>query len=191
MKTVGNTPIWCFFLWSRSGSRPLNFAMSPPLRNSPTWAFAVSSIAVIARKADVLKDERSNTHRLHRRAAQRHDQRRNRNRRQSPRRKARCQTETADCTTAMPVGPNFPSSPSSLIGSLFPLTAKRHTGNRRHSTACHAQFRKNEKERIVEPACTGFAHDPHLTIEFKHTLYLIHDWTPGAEWAALPEYIAR
>jgi hypothetical protein len=26
------------------------------------------------------------------------------------------------------------------------------------------QFRKNESERKVEPACTGFAHDPHLTI---------------------------
>jgi ATP-dependent exoDNAse (exonuclease V) beta subunit len=24
--------------------------------------------------------------------------------------------------------------------------------------------RENEKERIVEPSCTGFAHDPHLTI---------------------------
>jgi hypothetical protein len=26
------------------------------------------------------------------------------------------------------------------------------------------QFRENEKERIVEPACTGFAHNPRLTI---------------------------
>jgi hypothetical protein len=24
------------------------------------------------------------------------------------------------------------------------------------------QFRENESERKVEPACTGFAHDPHL-----------------------------
>jgi hypothetical protein len=26
------------------------------------------------------------------------------------------------------------------------------------------QFRENESERKVEPACTGFAHDPYLTI---------------------------
>jgi hypothetical protein len=28
----------------------------------------------------------------------------------------------------------------------------------------YRQLRENESERIVERACTGFAHDPHLTI---------------------------
>jgi hypothetical protein len=48
----------------------------------------------------------------------------------------------------MLVGPNFPSRTSSLIGSLFPPTAKRNSGNRRRSTAAAFDFvRTKVKEK--------------------------------------------
>jgi hypothetical protein len=48
----------------------------------------------------------------------------------------------------MPVGPNFSSRTSSLIGSLFPPTAKRNNGHRRRSTAAAYDFvRTKVKEK--------------------------------------------
>jgi hypothetical protein len=53
------------------------------------------------------------------------------------------------------------------IAVLFNAAQRRDKTRDAGSTAFgghRGQFRENESERKVEPACTGFAHAPYLTI---------------------------